>query len=377
MTPLVSQPAPGQRMRFVVGSAEEAVNVIKEKMGEAAQVLSVKQVAGNGLARFLSSPRLEVIAWIPPAEADLATDDLAPASEVPSAPDAIQATVADRPATPGPVFPPTKRPEDNRSSKSAPPPPDAAPPARAEGRLERILGRAGFDAVLLESLLGSETMEDLARKPIEHAITHLRDSILQSHRANPSTQHFRRIAFLGTSGSGKTTALCKWLTREVFVHNRQSTVVRIDMDGPHFGDGLDAFCEALGVVCCRSPEELATLNAPTDRLLVDVTGCDIRDYKDSLALRRRLDSMEVDTRILVLNAAYEADILKMILRQAKDLDPTHLIFSHGDLLMTQGKLWPFALQSCHPPILFLGTGPNIAGDFIDDVINHLLQRTLP
>ena len=58
----------GKRFRLVVRSAEEAVRVIREKLGEDARVLSVKQVGGEGLKRFISSPKLEVIAEIPSSE---------------------------------------------------------------------------------------------------------------------------------------------------------------------------------------------------------------------------------------------------------------------------------------------------------------------
>ena len=58
----------GKRFRLVVRSAEEAVRVIREKLGEDARVFSVKQVGGEGLKRFISSPKLEVIAEIPSAE---------------------------------------------------------------------------------------------------------------------------------------------------------------------------------------------------------------------------------------------------------------------------------------------------------------------
>ena len=58
----------GKKFRLVVRSAEEAVRVIREKLGEDAKVLSVRQVGGSGLKRFVSSPKLEVIAHVPEAE---------------------------------------------------------------------------------------------------------------------------------------------------------------------------------------------------------------------------------------------------------------------------------------------------------------------
>ena len=51
-----------KRYRIVVRSAEEAVRLIREKLGDQAKVVSVKQIGGEGLKRFISSPKLEVIA---------------------------------------------------------------------------------------------------------------------------------------------------------------------------------------------------------------------------------------------------------------------------------------------------------------------------
>src|SRR5689334_21067786 len=54
----------GDQYRFVVRSADEAVRILHERLGERARVVSVRQVEGAGLARFLRAPKLEVIAEI-------------------------------------------------------------------------------------------------------------------------------------------------------------------------------------------------------------------------------------------------------------------------------------------------------------------------
>jgi len=53
-----------KKYRLVVRSAEEAVRLIREKLGDKAKVTSVRQVGGEGLKRFISSPKLEVIAEV-------------------------------------------------------------------------------------------------------------------------------------------------------------------------------------------------------------------------------------------------------------------------------------------------------------------------
>ena len=54
----------GKRYKLIVRSAEEAVRIIRDKLGDHAKVLSVRQVGGEGLKRFISSPKLEVIAEV-------------------------------------------------------------------------------------------------------------------------------------------------------------------------------------------------------------------------------------------------------------------------------------------------------------------------
>jgi len=52
------EPKVGDQYRFVVRSADEAVRILRERLGEKARVVSVRQVEGPGLARFLRAPKL-------------------------------------------------------------------------------------------------------------------------------------------------------------------------------------------------------------------------------------------------------------------------------------------------------------------------------
>src|SRR5687767_1540166 len=59
-----SKPAPGSCFKFTVRSADEAVALIRERLGANARVLSVRSIEAKGLRKFISSPKLEVIAQI-------------------------------------------------------------------------------------------------------------------------------------------------------------------------------------------------------------------------------------------------------------------------------------------------------------------------
>ena len=262
------------------------------------------------------------------------------------------------------------------SRKSAKPKPESPKESRESQRLRRILDRIGFDEVMLETLSGPGAFERLSEQPIDEAFSELRQTVIRACRREPDSPIGSRIAFLGTPGSGKTTSLCKWLTREVLINGKKVEVLRLDVDSPHFGDGLDAFCEAMGVPCHRDRGKPPMMDDGT-LLLVDIPGCELKDYRENIKLRRRLDDLGVDTRILVLNAAYENSILNAILRQAQSLEAQRLIFTHADLLQSWGKLWPFAISRHHPPVLFMGTGPNIASDYNESFSSLLIENTLP
>ncbi len=372
-------PPPGKKQRFIVSSAEEAVRVIQQRMGAQAKVLSVKQVAGDGLKRFLSSPKLEVVAWIPPETAHASS----PRPRNVQQADDNDSSKPDSDFRPNPSttpIPPMGGNDSAETEKSVSKPikisSAAAKPSRESQRLRRILDRIGFDDVLLETLSGPGAFERLAQQPIDEAFCELRQTVIQACRREPETTMGNRIAFLGTPGSGKTTSLCKWLTREVLINEKKVEVLRLDVDSPHFGDGLDAFCEAMGVPCHRDRGKVPMMDDGT-QLLIDIPGCELKDYRENIKLRRRLDDLGVDTRILVLNAAYENSILNAILRQAHSLEAQRLIFTHTDLLQSWGKLWPFAISRLHPSVLFMGTGPNIASDYNESFTALLIEKTLP
>src|SRR5204863_2670200 len=62
--------------------------------------------------------------------------------------------------------------------------------------------------------------------------------------------------FVGPPGSGKTTALCKWLTHAVLLENRAARVWRLDGLSANTAEALGVHCEILGVPIYRCPASL-------------------------------------------------------------------------------------------------------------------------
>jgi flagellar biosynthesis protein FlhF len=181
-----------------------------------------------------------------------------------------------------------------------------------------------------------------------------------------------RRVFLGGCGAGKTTALCKMLARDVFVDGRSVAVLKLDADQPNASDGLAAFCEVLGVPMFRSPSEVEEIEEDSI-LYVDLPGMAPDEPLDS-GSRETLERLEIASRILVVNAAYDAELIAAALLNGTRLGATHVVYTHLDELRRWGKLWRFVLnRDCAP--LFLSNGPSLAGEMEDDPVAALLEKT--
>jgi len=363
---------PGQKYKFVVKSAEEAASVIREKLGEMAQVISVRQVEGEGLARFLKSPKLEIIAQIPP--------EPAPAPPAPAEPEP-----AEEPEEPAPE---SSRKKSNRPRKPRPAAP--AQPTREEtdyvseslvramfnnlptGRLWTILSKAGIPTEFLAQIGERPETRGLNDQPLQTAIS--RFALLMRDRApGRSLSLSNRVVFFGSPGAGATTALCKQLSSDVFLRGRRASVMKLEADEPNSSEGLTMFCEALGVPFLRTVSELREI--PEDQAVYfDMPGM-VLTGKNIRHLQKTFDDLGIESRVLVVNAAYERQLVQEAYTRASAIGATHVVFTHVDEIPRCGKLWEFVLDDGLVP-LFASTGQNIASDFDRHVIDLLVRRTL-
>ena len=364
---------PGQKYKFIVKSAEEAATIIREKLGEMAQVISVRQVEGEGLAKFLSSPKLEIIAQIP-VEEPAAAPVTAQPSSLPEAEDEPASDNSQRRRSPRP-----------RKQRAA-----AVEGARDEaelvseslvramfnnlptGRLWTLLSKAGIPTEFLAQFEEHPESRKLKDQPLQTAISHF--AMLMRDRApSRNLALSNRVAFLGSPGAGVTTALCKQIASDVFLRGRSACVMKLEADEPNSAEGLSMFCEALGVALLREPSELRKVPEETN-VYFDVPGM-ILNGKNIRHLQKTFDELGVESRVLVVNAAYERTLIQEAYTRATALGATHVVFTHVDELPRCGKLWEFVLDDGLVP-LFASTGQNIAGDFDRHVIDLLVRRTL-
>lgn len=324
--------------RLMVGSAAEAVEVLHERFGSRGRVLSVRQVGGSGFGWFLQKPRLEVMVEVGPER-----------KQPVAAPESW--------AKPVPARKPAKA-KEKVTGKSG-------------QEIENLLRASGLDAVIIERIRG-ELGSDWQQVSKAEILQRAGDFLRELGRDRPAVPLGRNRVFVGGCGAGKTTALCKMLADDVFVHGRSVAVLKLDAGQPNASDGLAAYCEVLGVPMFRSPAE--TVELDDDSILyLDLPGL-VPDGGADDDVRAILDRLEIESRILVVNAAYDGDLIAEALAAGERLGATHVVYTHLDELRRWGKLWRFVLHRNLEP-LFFSTGPNLAGDLEDDPVNSLLNRT--
>lgn len=372
-------PKIGQKLKFVVSSAEEAVNLIREQMGPDAKVLSVRQVEGKGLAKFLTAPKLEVIATLPQEEkpapiissnnrtnsppnvsnnaSNTALTSISNAKNNEASNVNTAAQNAYAPSVTNPTLPATLR------SKA---------PIAGASTLENVLKAAGFENSLIRRFENSTDWEKLQRIPVKTALSDLARRLRLDYDAVKVPAVTQTIAFLGSSGSGKTTALCKQLAHEVFFERRSVQVLKLDSGAPNADTALALYCEVMGVPLLRESKAIV----PTSALLVDTAGINLNDPEEIAALKSKLDALNIKTRVWVVNAAYDNSVIDRSFATAEELGATHTVYTHLDEVHTTSRLWHFVLSG-RAPALFGSTGPGVAHDRASDLGSTLLQKTFP
>jgi len=350
-----------KRFRLVVRSAEEAVRLIKEKLGDQAKVVSVRQVGGEGLKRFISSPKLEVIAELSPASD--ADEDESETSEKLSGEHLPE--LAEKPRVD----------ESIKSASNLSEEVVANDPIKDGDSVSALLQKTGFDENLLSQIKSWSNWNEIKDLPLADSLKHITIGLSDRYKSNPDVPLGNTVALIGTPGSGKTTTLCKILAHEVFINKKVPMVLKMENGVPNPDDSLRIFCEVIGVTLYR---EASRLPQPTDDrpLYVDLPGLSLGRVEDWGQTKEALDHCNIESRILVINGAYDLKVLNRSIQTSKHLGGTHIAITHFDELSNATKLWPVVLGSGMTPFCICN-GQNVTGDFSRGVLNQMISKTFP
>ena len=152
-------------------------------------------------------------------------------------------------------------------------------------------------------------------------------------------------------------------------------VLKLENGVPNPDDSLRIFCEVIGVTLYREGSKVPppTLESP---LYIDIPGISLNNVNEWTAINTNLKSLNVTSRILVINGAYDTGVLSKCIRIGANLDATHLAITHFDELSNASKLWPLILDSGLTPYC-ISTGQNVTGDFSSNVLNQMIAKSFP
>ena len=355
-TPVQPTADEGKKYRLVVKSAEEAVRVIRDKLGATARVLSVRQLDGQGLSKFISSPKLEVVVEVP-----------GPNSSEDELPGLASSETDIQPM-----------PEKEANKEDAAPnvePDDADNLLNESVNITGLLERAGFDRDFLTTVQSWPRWQSISEMSIPEALNEISLALRDRFREIEPRPTTGKVAFFGPPGAGKTTTLCKFLANDVFLNQRIPHVLKLENGTPNPDDALRIFCEVLGVTLFRDANDLPS-DTDESQLYLDFPGLSVSKEDEWDLMGSRLDELGVDTRALVINAAYDGSIAKKLYNLGARARATHVVFTHFDELPNSTKIWPLALGGGLTP-LCICTGQNVTGDFTANVLNQLMASTFP
>jgi flagellar biosynthesis protein FlhF len=180
---------------------------------------------------------------------------------------------------------------------------------------------------------------------------------------------------VGLPGAGATTALCKWLSAEVFSRRRKGSVASIEFDKPKGAEDLAVFAELLGLDFSRQIPSTAVHS--DDRFCyADTPALSLTRSDENRRLRAFLDENHLPGRVLVLSALHDSCILRQACAAGQQLGCTHVVFTQLDELPQWGKLWDFLIEPPMSPLM-LALGPSLTGEYETDVVGTVLRRTFP
>ena len=334
----LKSPAPGT-YRFIVRSVNEALSVLKSQLGPEARVLSVRPVRQGFLKRIFGGAKLEVIAEL------AAPESVREPLIAPPVPGVLSSTYAAGLAG-------GSRPVDLRTALKA----------------------AGFSEALLWRVEIERRWSISGEKPLGDALAEFVRELRQLVGAFPAVPLSRRVVFISSSQADKSLALGQWLTWEVFQQGTKCRVQHVEFSRPNPCLELEVFCDAVGVRLTHHTPDLR-LSDEGARVYWDVPCFGAAAGDEMPLLADLLKQQAIETRVLVLNAAYETESLRAGLKSGRALGATHVVLTHLDEAKDVGKLWEILLEGEMRPLFFSHDG-NLLGPIGSDPLDFLVQKTL-
>ena len=228
------------------------------------------------MKRFISSPKLEVIAQV--------VEDSEEVSEV------VEQT-ASEPS----IDPSTAKEQPIEKAGNEEPSPKTVKVEVKEADENgndnyKLLSKFGFDAALLSDIRSWSNWSKLEQASIAEVLKEITVGLSDRYRSITETMCTEKVALLGGPGVGKTTTLCKFLAHEVFMNKNLPSVLKVENGVPNPDDARRIFCEVVGVTLFRESESIPQVDE-NHPLYLDFPGFGLSEMDEWTGANQILDDL--------------------------------------------------------------------------------------
>ena len=204
---------------------------------------------------------------------------------------------------------------------------------------------------------------DIKEKMILHITAALEEKRNARTRPLKINSQPKVLAFIGSTGVGKTTAIAHVAARQAIQHNKKVALITIDACRIAAAEELKVYGKAIGIPLksAATPSALAAAfneYRHYDFILIDTPGINANNPREIDDLNSYLKVIRsVDIHLLLSAGAKEADLFK-IMERLSAVNVQYLMFTKLDESMTFGNLINLLFQT-ELPLSFLTAGRQI------------------
>jgi len=231
---------------------------------------------------------------------------------------------------------------------------------------------------LLDDLSGQELSDGviIAKRATDMLITSIGEvSPIIFAGAKP-----RMVAFVGPTGSGKTTTIAKLAADFTLNMRKDVSILTIDTKRVDAVGQLKAYCRILNIPLniAYTPDELPSLMPiimKSDITLIDTPGSGPLDKPQMIEMVEFLQKLVPQEVHLAMSVTTSYEEMKRIHDNFSVLKPNRLLFTKLDETDRYGPLVSFAINA-KKPLSYCTFGQNVPGDFAVTDTVRLIERSL-
>ncbi|OGM03084.1 MAG: flagellar biosynthesis protein FlhF [Candidatus Wallbacteria bacterium GWC2_49_35] len=286
----------------------------------------------------------------------------------------------------------------------SPPPAEMAGASRAPiyppnlQRVYELLYRAEFSEPLLNKvMIDLQTIPEASKDDWEKLKEHLRKRLVGLCKTAPqitlndaapeiegeaAPKMPKLVAFVGTTGVGKTTTLAKIATNLVLKAKKKAMLLTIDTYRVAATHQISTYADIIGVpyeIIYKESDFLPCImrHQDVDVILIDTAGRSQKNNLEVLELRKFLypgNNIEIEI-FLVISSTIKYRDMQDIIKNFGKVNFNKLIFTKTDETTTWGPLLCLAAEA-EKPIIYISNGQNVPDDIMPAEANYVVKKII-